>query len=486
MCLSTARNVAKNAGVTLFGNLIFRLISVVVVIYMARYLGVEDFGKYNLVFAYLTFFSMITDMGIADILVREMARYPEKTSKMMSNVSLIKLILIVTAIALSIGVASLLHYPPDTTMYIYVASFMLLFQAYNDMYRALFQCKLKMEYEIISKLFSRFLSAILIIYIIYMKGTLFQIILITVLSELVKLIMNHSWSKKIFEPKFEMDRTFWKYMCKESLPIAFSGIFTLMYHRIDVLMLSIMVNESAVGLYSAAYKLSEPLEMFPQAIIFSLYPLISTSFHKSSGDFTKIFSRGIRYLVILTLPVCFGVTILADQIIYLVYDESYSGSIAALRILIWSLFFVSLNYFLSSTLTAINKQKLNTYSVISCVFVNILLNWLMIPSMSYNGASLATVITEIVFLLISTYFIAQNVAIPYISDVIIKVLISCIIMAISIYVLSNSIGLNLLSDIVAGAAIYIVTLFILGTFTENEKQALSVFIKDSYNKCLKF
>jgi len=74
--LSTVQQVAKNTGIIISGELIFRLVSLVVTIYLARYLGTAGFGKYSFVFAYLAFFNIITDLGLQTILVREMSREP--------------------------------------------------------------------------------------------------------------------------------------------------------------------------------------------------------------------------------------------------------------------------------------------------------------------------------------------------------------------------------------------------------------------------
>jgi O-antigen/teichoic acid export membrane protein len=77
----TVRKIAKNTGVIIAGNVAFRLVSLFVIIYLARYLGTGGFGKYSFVFAYLAFFNIITDLGLQQILVREMAREPSNYSK---------------------------------------------------------------------------------------------------------------------------------------------------------------------------------------------------------------------------------------------------------------------------------------------------------------------------------------------------------------------------------------------------------------------
>jgi len=194
--LSTVRRVARNTGIIIVGDIVFKLISLVVTIYLARYLGTAGFGKYNFVFAYLAFFNILTDLGLQTILVREMSRDPSITPKLIGNAYIIRLILTVIAIISSIVVISLMSYPADTTTYVYIASLTLLFVSFSDFYRTIFEANLRMEYNITAKLVFKFLSAVLILWIIFAKGTLLHIMIALVLSEMVKTLLNYSFSRK--------------------------------------------------------------------------------------------------------------------------------------------------------------------------------------------------------------------------------------------------------------------------------------------------
>ena len=125
--MRTVRKIAKNTGGVIAGNVAFGFISLFVIVYLARYLGTEGFGKYSFVFVYLAFFNIITDLGLQQILVREMAREPSTTPKLIGNAYVIRLLLTVFAVGLTIIIITLLPYPADTTLYVYIASFTLLF-----------------------------------------------------------------------------------------------------------------------------------------------------------------------------------------------------------------------------------------------------------------------------------------------------------------------------------------------------------------------
>jgi len=165
--LSTVQKVAKNTGIVIVGDVIFRLISLFVTIYLARYLGTVGFGKYSFVFAYLAFFGVISDLGFRAILVREMSRDSSIAPKLIGNAYIIRLILTVFAVVLPIIIITLASYPSDTITYVCIAAFTLLFMSFSDLYTTIFQANLRMEYNIIAKLTFKVLSAGILFLILY-------------------------------------------------------------------------------------------------------------------------------------------------------------------------------------------------------------------------------------------------------------------------------------------------------------------------------
>jgi len=463
--LSTVQRVAKNTGIIISGDLVFRLVSLVVTIYLARYLGKVGFGKYNFVFAYLAFFNIITDLGLQTILVREMAREPTHAPKLIGNAYIIRWILTVLAVASSIIVITLMSYPTDTTTYIYIASLTVLFISFSDFYRTIFEANLRMEYNIIAKLTFKVLSAGLIFWIIFSHGTLMQVMIALVFSEMVKMLISYSFSRKLVKPRFEIDFGLWRYLLKEALPIALYSVIYIIYFRIDVVMLSMMQGDAPVGIYSAAYKLSEPLSLIPYALMISLFPIMSASFKSSEERLIKSYKLATRYLLIISLPIATGTTILADKIIFLIYGTEFAGSATALQILIWALVFTSTNSVLLSLLVSMDKQKLNTVSIASCAIVNVILNFILIPILSYNGAAIATVATNIVLYIASFFFVSKHLIVLPIHKILIKPLISSVIMAGFVYYITD---LNIFLLVPLAAGIYLVALFVLKEFQKED------------------
>lgn len=138
----TVQKIAKNIDVIITENVIFRLVSMFVTVYLAQYIGTASFGKYSFVLAYRVFFNIITAIGLQQIIVKEMARNPPTAPTLTGNVYVIRLLLTVFAVVLSIVLITLLPYPADTTLYIYIALFTMLFISFSDFYATVFHANL--------------------------------------------------------------------------------------------------------------------------------------------------------------------------------------------------------------------------------------------------------------------------------------------------------------------------------------------------------
>ena len=467
ICLSTVQKVAKNTGIIIAGDVIFRLISLFVMIFLARYLDPVGFGKYSFVFAYLAFFGVLADLGLRQILVREMSRDLSMMPKLIGNAYIIALILAIFATLLSIITIWLMSYPADTTTYVYIAAFTLFFISLSEFYSTIFQANLRMEYNVIAKLSFKFVSAALIFWIIFSHGTLMQILGALVFSEAIKTSISYYYSRKFVKPKLEIDFGLWKYLLKESLPIALSGAIIVIYHYTDIVMLSVMQGDAAVGIYSAAYKLVEPLNFIPYALMLSLFPVMSESFKSSRERLIKVSRLGFKSILLIMLPVVICVAILADEIIALVYGELFTASVSVLGILSGVLIFSSLNIVMGNMLIAINRQTLRMFSLAIGTAINVLFNFLLIPMFSYNGAAIVTLITNIVIFTVNFYFVSKSMNYSVLIPKTLKPVVCGLIMGIALFSLKD-IGIGIVPLLSLGIIIYFVGLYLLKVLTKGD------------------
>lgn len=206
-------------------------------------------------------------------------------------------------------------------------------------------------------------------------------------------MINYLFSRKFARPRFAIDFRLWRYLLKECLPLALTGIITIIYYQIDVVTLSVRMGNTAVGIYSSAHRLCDHFLLSPYTLTMSLFPLMSAYFKSSKDDLIRTYTLVFGYLLITAPLLAVGMVIIADKVILLIYRTPFADSSTLFQILIWSVIFGMVNALLWDVLVVIAMQKLIMVSVTFCAAVNMILNYLLIPARGHNGAASTTVVT---------------------------------------------------------------------------------------------
>lgn len=472
--MSTVQRIAKNIIVLIVADIIGKIFGLTLVIFIARYLGATGFGKYSFAFAFISLFAIFTDLGLNTLTIREVSRDKSKAGKYLGNILIIKLFLVVIFFILIFVVIKILNYPKDTTLAVYIIGLSVILNSFAQTFRSIFRAYEKMEYEALLNILNVIITTSLGISVLYLNYGLIELVSIFFIVSLLNLVLSSFLIiKKFIKPEIEMDFNFWRKILRNALPFAITGIFVIIYFKIDIVMLSVIEGDDAVGWYSAAYKMIESLLFIPSVFMISLYPVLSHLYTSSHKNLKKSYYRGFKYLFILGLPIAIGTTILAKEFIYLIYTQNFVNSIDVLKILIWACLFIFLSHITSTVLISINRQNINMYLASIMVVLNISLNLLLIPKYGLLGASISTLITEGMVMIFGFYFVSKFLVFLPLQNIIVKPIISALLMGIFIY---NFKYLNLFCLILLATIFYFGLLILFRTFTKEDIQIFkSVF-----------
>ncbi|MDD5729775.1 MAG: flippase [Candidatus Omnitrophica bacterium] len=384
-------SVATNTGVIVLGNILSVFTGLAANILLVRYLGVKNYGIYSFVFAYLSLFGIITDFGISNILIREISKDKIKADKFLGNAVVMKVILSFSAILFSCLAVSFLNYPLDTKTLIYIASLSFLLSGFN-IYGLIFQVNLQMKYPVFCGLLGSLIRIALIAYLVFLRSALPWFIIAEIIVNIPAVFIIFRLSKKFVRPKIEIDLALWKFIFKESWPLALSSIFVMIYLRIDQVMLFQMKGAESVGYYAPAVRLTEVFNILPAAFTSSLFPLFSRYFVTSGDSLNKTFALSAKYLMAIIIPVATLVTLTADKIIVLFYGKALEPSVPALIFLMWSVVFTFAGALNNKLLISVNKQWIDFAFTSTAAIINIGLNLILIPKYNFTGAAAATLV----------------------------------------------------------------------------------------------
>jgi PST family polysaccharide transporter len=187
-----------------------------------------------------------------------------------------------------------------------------------------------------------------------------------------------------------------KTLLVDSWPLVLSGLAVTVYMRIDQVMLGQILNDRAVGIYSAAVRLSEAWYFIPVVIVGSVFPSLLEARKTSEAVYLEKFQKLYDLLAMVAIVVAIPMTFLADRVMAAVFGLEYIEAGTILAIHIWTAPFVFLGVASGKWFLAENRQLLGFHRVFWGMGVNIALNMLLIPQYGGVGAAVATLVSQAV------------------------------------------------------------------------------------------
>ncbi|NRQ42231.1 flippase [Rheinheimera sp. YQF-2] len=373
-----------------------RLISGLFVgIWVARYLGPEQFGIFSYALAFTAIFAGIAKLGLDGIMVRELINQPQQRDVYMGTAFWLKMAGACFVMALIAVILPFTSNDATTKLYIFIITAGLVFQSFEvvDFY---FQSQVMAKVVSLCKVIQLTLSSMVKIYLVLSSADLVWFVLVTAFDTVTLAICYAAAYKfkqqTVFYKCFSL--TIAKRLLKDSWPLIFSAIVVMIYMRIDQIMIKEMLGDYEVGIYSAAIKLSEAWYFIPTMITASLFPAILSA--KKNGEvlYSKRLQNLYTLMFILSLSVAIPVTLLSNWIVLLLYGSEYSAAASVLTIHIWGGVVISLGLTRGKWILAENLQKYAFWFLFVGLIVNVIGNSYWIPKYGIEGAAYASVIAQ--------------------------------------------------------------------------------------------
>jgi len=253
------------------------------------------------------------------------------------------------------------------------------------------------------------------------------------------------------------------------MPVGISAVVTFAYFKMDTILLSVMKGSEAVGIYNMAYKIIENITFFPGMIVGLILPLLSMYVFSDRRHFNKVANETAKVFFLIVVPLITGVIFLAEDIIAIIGGGEFVISANVLRILIFALAFIFFGNLFNSILISANFQKKLMYVLTFCAAFNIVLNLILIPIYSYNGAAIVSVVTEFLVVLLSAYLASKNIDYHFSTRGWGRILVSGIAMGVFLYSFSN---LNFALSFFGSVFVYGIFLWLTSAITVKEVRSL--------------
>ena len=383
-------------GVTwLAGDKLMRLaVSVLTGAMVTRYLGPEQYGTLSSLTAFAALFGPIANVGVNTILLRDVAAHPEHEKRIVNGAIVLKLLGGAIAFVLAVSVALFANQKEFEPMLVVLATFQFLFY-FLEALEIWFYAKNNQKIPVIASQISFLSTSLLRIVAILMNWGLPVILLTYALDSVFGGILVFFYARKylsfrLSEVTYNKETT--KELFREARPLILSGLGAIVYMKIDKVIMPWLTSAYALGIYSAATKLSELWYFLPYSVATALSPLIAEAKRKDPELYEKRIRKSLIIVNLLTIAIAAATSIAGPLLIRAYAGDKYITAIDALRVHIWSLPFISMGLIVDIWLLNEHLQKVQVIRTFITAGINIVLNILLVPQFGAVGAAWATLI----------------------------------------------------------------------------------------------
>ena len=383
-------------------NLIFPLITFP---YVSRVLSVSGIGIYNFSNTYIGYFVLIAGLGIETYAVREGAKYRENKNKIDEFSSQVfSLNMIATLVAYLLLFASLIIFKNlhNYVSCILIFSLQILFTTIGTEW--IYTIYEDYTYITVRSIIFKIISIILLFLLVKKPEDYLIYAAITVFSAVGSNLLNFIHAKSFVDIRLTT-KTNWRIHLKPILIIFASSVAVTIYVYSDTTILGLIKNDYAVGIYSTSVKIYQMAQGLLSALLTVTIPRLAFLWgQRRVGEYNQVLSKVLDSLGILVLPAAIGLIMLSKEIVLIIASEKYMPSVNSLRIISWAIIFSIFSWIFSDcVLIPAKRENLVLRNTVITAIENIVLNFVLIPFMSYDGTSLSTVIAELTAMIMNGY-----------------------------------------------------------------------------------
>lgn len=362
--------------------------------YIARSIGDSSTGAYFLALALTTTMGVFLDLGLTPVLIREVAGKPERAREALRTILGYKVLVAPLTVIVAILLPALLGYSALATSLVSIAVVVMLLDTLTLSLYGVLRGLHVLKYESIGLLVGQSTTAMFGIAVLVSGSHDLRLLIVALLvgsfwnAVYPAVIVARRLGIGALLPKLPKDLIY----LKVGLAFFLSAVLVKISSYADSVMINHVVGQAGVGDYSAAYKLTYAFQFLPLAFVGALYP----AFAAEAGDHAKLrdmLSRALSYTALLSAPICFGIAALAPEIVNTFYRSDFGEAVPVLRVLIFVLPFIFLDFPVGALLNATHRERTKTAIIGVTTLINVVANVVFVPIFGLMGAAFAALLS---------------------------------------------------------------------------------------------
>lgn len=410
------KSLTKNTIFYIMYNILNIVFPLLTGIYAARILLPDSIGLVESAKNLVQYFVILSFLGIPTYGLREISKYRNNKNQLNKVYSELMIINFISTLLFWTVYNSLIFVIPnyDSNLNLYLIVGLLIFlNFFNNSW--LYEGLEEFKFISIRNLIFKTLSFILLILFVKTENDFLWYASITVFGTAGNYLWNIINAKKYV--KFQFKNLNIKRHLKSIMFLVFVNLAIEIYTLVDVTMISFLCEKSNVAYYSYGIKIHRILIQFINTFTMVIVPRISLLYkEKQYEEYNALLTKTLKIILLLSIPIIIGIWFVSDYAICLLYGNNYITSAYVIKILSLSLIISPIGYLLGSRVMLVTDNETKMIIPVSLgAITNVILNLILIPKYNEIGASIASIVGELVvmitYMLYSRkYFLLNNVS----------------------------------------------------------------------------
>jgi O-antigen/teichoic acid export membrane protein len=401
MTKAAASSVSENVTILFAARVITWMSAFLLMLFLPRYLGPVEFGRFYLGQSVMMILALFIDFGGSYSISKVIARDRTQAGSVLVDSLGIRILFWLVVFALLVIIVAFVHYPVEVKIILIIFGFSMSWTSARAVFSNCYTGIEMMNFPSYGTMAETLFISLVGVGALLAGTKAIGFTMITIGGSFIGFLITLKYRAHIASvlPRFNLKRSM--ELLTMGTPYFLNTLFGMIYFRIDTIMLSMMVPEEVVGWYGAAYRFFDSLMFVPLILTTAVFPVMSRMWVQDEESLTATVQKILDYVIIAGIPVSIGMFAFSEIIIQFFYGvQQYHSSIVLLKIFALGSLMLYIDIVIGTILLASDKQWQLSVTSFIAIFINIILNYFLIPFCQHHmgngaiGSSIATILTE--------------------------------------------------------------------------------------------
>ncbi|MDC0527076.1 flippase [Euryarchaeota archaeon] len=385
----------KNTSYLTLGTIIAQIIGLIGFVYIARFLGPENYGFYVLVVAFVSMFNLFTFTGLNQVIIRENSKNLSNMQAILEQTAGLKNLFCIIAIFLCIFCSLFAPYSFQIKFYIILFSFDLFYKSSSSFLNTIYQASEVLYYNALLTIINKILFVTTTIILLQLGYGILHLFLCQISTHIFTIFVNFYFSRRFVIFKFWSPVILDKNIYKPAIIFSASSFLGFLSTRVDLIMLSMMGSPIEVGIYGVAFSISSRIKQIRGAFSTAFFPILVKRFNTGPIKLRKLLNASFGIFFSMLIFASFF-SYFSSDFVMLVFGNEYEESGRLLSILVFNyvIGFSSLPF--TNALIATNNEKLALKLESIRALSNVGLNLPLYSLYGMVGIAYSTLLTSLI------------------------------------------------------------------------------------------